>query len=365
MNNGASDEKNCFVISEIGEPGTETRKRADTLLDIIKRALLPLGYKAIRADEIDSPDMITHNISEYLFKSPLAIADLTNLNPNVFYELGARHTFEQRLPVIHIAEKGTKLPFDVDKLNVIFYDLNSIVSVFEASDRIVKFIDNIKSNEKKLDNPLNQSLHQMRTSITPEIAKHEHQWLLDMLERKKPIIVSGEALKKYEGNYYAYYYSAWAFHREEMGKPILRSAIDISLKDNHLWINDHGVDEDSYSGGVIHFAEEMIVVRASSEIKETDIWMLFKSTVKNVKIIYGIELCYHGEGSCLRMRPIVLQRIPESEEIVMEGNFNLDEVTDRIASLLVPLPTENMNTKFPFKDGERNFAYLELPKHKE
>lgn len=155
---------------------------------MIKRTITPLGYKAVRADEIDSPDTITHNISEYLFKSPLAIADLTNLNPNVFYELGARHTFEQKLPVIHIAEKGTKLPFDLNQVNVIFYDLSDLDSAYEATDKIVKFIENIESNKKKLDTPLNQSLSQIRTPITPEVVKHEYQWLLDMLEKKKPIL---------------------------------------------------------------------------------------------------------------------------------------------------------------------------------
>lgn len=132
---------------------------------------------------------------------------------------------------------------------------------------------------------------------------------------------------------------------------------DIALKDNYLWISDHGVEENPYSGGVIHFSNEMLAIRGSNELKDLDIWMLFKSTVNNVKIIYGIELCYHDEGNRQRMRPIVLQWIPEGEEIEKEGNFNLDEIPERIASLLVPLPTQDMAIKFPFKDGERPFLH--------
>ena len=41
----------------------------------------------------------------------LVIADLTEENPNVFYELALRHSI--RRPLVQIIEKGDTIPFDL------------------------------------------------------------------------------------------------------------------------------------------------------------------------------------------------------------------------------------------------------------
>jgi len=59
--------KTCFVIAPTGEPDSETRKRSDQVLKhIIRPAVKSCGYKAIRADEIDKPGMITTGALMYL-----------------------------------------------------------------------------------------------------------------------------------------------------------------------------------------------------------------------------------------------------------------------------------------------------------
>ena len=57
--------------------------------------------------------MITTQVLEYLKKSKLAIADLSYLNPNVFYEVALRHAL--RLPVVQLIRKADRLPFDVNQ----------------------------------------------------------------------------------------------------------------------------------------------------------------------------------------------------------------------------------------------------------
>jgi hypothetical protein len=66
-----SDQKKkgiCFVISPIGEEGTEIRRRADQVLKhIITPAAEECGYETIRADKISEPGMITSQVIQHLF----------------------------------------------------------------------------------------------------------------------------------------------------------------------------------------------------------------------------------------------------------------------------------------------------------
>lgn len=77
-------------------------------------------FDAIRADFISSTGSINRTVLRYLYQADVVIADLTELNPNVFYELGVRHAL--RHGTILMALKGTQLPFDVGDLRVIPYE---------------------------------------------------------------------------------------------------------------------------------------------------------------------------------------------------------------------------------------------------
>lgn len=110
--------KSCFVISPIGSDGSPQRKRADQMLKhVFKGALEPMGYEVVRGDEISVPGSINIQVIQRILESDLVVADLTDQNPNVFYELAIRHT--TRKPVIHVVDAAQKLPFDVADLRAI------------------------------------------------------------------------------------------------------------------------------------------------------------------------------------------------------------------------------------------------------
>ncbi len=81
-----SEDKDCFVVSPIGEEDSNIRERSDKLFDyVIKPAVEQYGYDPIRADHIAEPGIITSQIIEHVVESPLVIADLTGSNANVFF----------------------------------------------------------------------------------------------------------------------------------------------------------------------------------------------------------------------------------------------------------------------------------------
>lgn len=93
--------KECFIVSPIGNDDSEIRKRANQLLNhIIKPVCAQLEFEVIRVDQINASDSINQTIIEKLSESELVIADITDHNPNVFYEIGYRYRTNK--PMIHL-----------------------------------------------------------------------------------------------------------------------------------------------------------------------------------------------------------------------------------------------------------------------
>jgi hypothetical protein len=85
-------------------------------------AIESAGLEPHRADDLYRPSTIVTDIWEYTKKAKLLVADLTNKNPNVFYELGLAHALAK--PAILVAESMEDIPFDLRALRVIVYDKN-------------------------------------------------------------------------------------------------------------------------------------------------------------------------------------------------------------------------------------------------
>ena len=58
---------NCFVVSPIGNEGSEVRKRADQVFKyIISPVCEECGFEAVRVDKVNQADSITQTIIDYL-----------------------------------------------------------------------------------------------------------------------------------------------------------------------------------------------------------------------------------------------------------------------------------------------------------
>lgn len=157
--------KTCFVIMPFGEkPDVDGQviKFNDVYKYIIKPVAARIGLDVVRSDEIQTPGWIHGDMIQHIFSSDVAIVDITSLNPNVFYELGVRHTLRKAVTIL-IRKKGTKNPFNVQGMRTIEYDMD-IASAAEAQEDIEKFIRN---GLKKMNNDsmVYQILPTLRVSI--------------------------------------------------------------------------------------------------------------------------------------------------------------------------------------------------------
>lgn len=164
-----SEAKACFVIAPIGEPESDTRRRSDQVLKhIIAPAVEVCGYTAIRADQIDKPGIITSQVIQRVVGDPLVVADLSETNPNVFYELAIRHAI--RKPLVQIIRKGDRIPFDVAGTRTIQVDHHDLDSVEAAKKEIRDQVKAVESDSAKMETPISVSLDLqiLRQSENPE-----------------------------------------------------------------------------------------------------------------------------------------------------------------------------------------------------
>jgi hypothetical protein len=161
-------EETCFVIAPIGESGSEIRKRSDQVLKhVIRPAAKSCGFRAIRADEISEPGIITTQVLQHIVDDPMVVADLTGQNPNVFYELAVRHSL--RRPYVQIIQRGERIPFDVAGVRTIEVDHRDLDSVEAAKQEIQKQME-ASAGGAEIESPISVAadLDRLRKSENPE-----------------------------------------------------------------------------------------------------------------------------------------------------------------------------------------------------
>ncbi|MBI3850601.1 MAG: hypothetical protein HY298_10080 [Verrucomicrobia bacterium] len=121
---------------------------AEVLRSLITPAALDAGFNVETANRQGS-DVIQSTIVNELLEADLVIADLTDHNPNVLFELGLRMAMEK--PVALIKASGTGKVFDVDNmLRVHEYQPNLWRSTVESDlPELVKHIRAAWENREK------------------------------------------------------------------------------------------------------------------------------------------------------------------------------------------------------------------------
>ena len=141
----ANQKKTCFIITPIGDNNSEIRRHIDGIIDQSITPAIGDKYKIIVAHREYEIGSINDRIIRSIYEADLVIANLTNTNPNVMYELAIRHSFGK--PAIVIAEEDTKLPFDVVVENTIFYR-NDPTGANELKQQLIEYEKSINPEKK-------------------------------------------------------------------------------------------------------------------------------------------------------------------------------------------------------------------------
>jgi nucleoside 2-deoxyribosyltransferase len=115
--------------------------------DVIRPAASDLGIQINRAADFFTTGEIIEDIWRRLNEASFVIADLTNRNPNVFYELGLAHAIGK--PVILLTQNLDDVPFDVRHTRVILYGTR---------------FDEIGTMKKQLENSIRALLDELETN---------------------------------------------------------------------------------------------------------------------------------------------------------------------------------------------------------
>lgn len=157
-------EKTCFVIMPFGVKTVGPvevdfdRVYATVFVPAIETVTLPEGGHLVakRADTDTFSAVIDVEMFSYIEYSRFAIADISGLNPNVFYELGVRHAVQQSGTAI-FHQTQTPNPFNTNRIRTFPYEYEPEEHVTESRRLITEVLtESLKNN--RLDSPVRVAL---------------------------------------------------------------------------------------------------------------------------------------------------------------------------------------------------------------
>lgn len=165
----------CFVMQAFDDGAYDTRYK-ETFAPAIQAG----GAIPVRADKILGTKPIIDKIESSLRDATIALAEISENNPNVFTELG--FALNLKIPLVLICDraKRTHLPFDISHRPVIFYSTDSQGAYAKLAEEIQVAIGAaiLEASERALE-PATQSVQIFAETEMDELKQHI---LLEVLE---------------------------------------------------------------------------------------------------------------------------------------------------------------------------------------
>ena len=156
--------KSCFIImpfgkKKVGEHEIDFNFIYDQIFcPAVAQVPLPEGgfLEPRRTDRDFFSGDISVEMFNYIEYSRFALADISGLNANVFYELGVRHRSHQAGTAI-FRQTGEAIPFDINNIKAFDYDYQPDTEIAKSRELIVSVLtESLKYN--RLDSPVQIAL---------------------------------------------------------------------------------------------------------------------------------------------------------------------------------------------------------------
>lgn len=147
--------KRVFVIMPFSKTENHTQAYWTRHFNLYLKPLIEKNgnLEAFRSEPLRGD--IANQIIADLVNSDIVVADLTDHNPNVFWELGVRHSY--KLCTITIAETDTQIPFHFSHKGILFYNGEHLDNQ-EFEGRFLASLKNCIESPNDVDSPVVQAL---------------------------------------------------------------------------------------------------------------------------------------------------------------------------------------------------------------
>lgn len=216
--------KICFIIMPFGRK--QVGNREIDFDDIYDRIFVP-SVTAVALPEGGTleprrtdKDFFTGDIGQEMFQyieySRFALADISGLNANVFYELGARHRAREAGTAI-FRQTDAPIPFDINRIKAFPYEYQPEQKADESRKLITRVLtESLEQN--RLDSPVQLALR---------VQRREHADIEEVLKEAENAVRNHDpatAILKYQEAL-----------RGDPGNPLLRLKVGLLLKDRGSW----------------------------------------------------------------------------------------------------------------------------------
>lgn len=133
-----------FVAIPSGEPFDSIYSK------LIAQPLVEDGIRVSRAQDLSSARNILADVVQGIEGATIVVADLTELNPNVFYEVGLAHAL--RKPVILLTQDIDALPFDLQQYRTISYSID-FDKAQRLADELRRLVDRVSADTSLASGP--------------------------------------------------------------------------------------------------------------------------------------------------------------------------------------------------------------------
>lgn len=189
--------KSCFVVMPIKREGSAEYVHFRALYDeFLRPALEGVGYVVQRSDDVQKTGAITKDIILALASVDLVVADLTDLNPNVFYELGVRHSLRGHGTIMIVDDaRTTDIPFDLSAYRVIKFK-GELAGFGRLRREIIAAIDALDEEDlARRDNPVHDWIPALPLNALTSSLRSSEGELRARLARAQ------QTIKEYEERY--------------------------------------------------------------------------------------------------------------------------------------------------------------------